>query len=504
MSAGARFGLAHLLHWLARGDTAMAAEAPGADRLPPFSTVTMDGRLDGWPPMLPRGLFLANRGEQRDGHDFVKQGLENGAAAALVSRVPENLRAQAGAGKLVVVAGRTGGPVDPLALAGRRTLVVVPDDPQRTIQQCAAWWRRQVETRVVAVTGSVGKTTTKDLLANVLDRRFRVLRTEGNLNNELGLPIMALRLTPMHEIAVLEVGISAVGEMKVFAGIAQPDVAVVTRVAPAHLHQLKTIDIVEREKGKLVEALPTGGVAVLNADDERVTRMAGRTRARSVRFGVSPAADVRAVQVQSLGFDGLRFELESELGRCQVTLPLVGRHFVTCALAAAAAALECGATLDDVVQGLEQPLEGRRLQPRRLASGVTILDDTYNASPEATKAALDVLAETGGRRIAVLGDMFELGDYSARGHSEVGGWTAGRVDLLIAVGEHAGVLIDAARQAGMPAEGTVACASNDEAAAYLAPRLRADDFVLVKGSRGMRMEAIVQALSGASTTVRVH
>lgn len=486
------FGLAHLLYWLARGDGARIEDISGAGA--PFGAVTMSGLPDGSPPMRPGGLFLAIKGEQRDGHDFVDQALRNGAAAALVSRVPPQLREEAAAGRLIVLQGRSGDGRPPRA--GGSPVLVLVDDPQTTIQRCAAWWRRQQPARVVAITGSVGKTTTKDLLANVLGRRFAVLKTEGNLNNELGLPIMALRLTRAHQVAVLEVGISAVGEMVTFAAIAQPDASVVTRVAPAHLHLLKDVDTVAHEKGILVEALGPGGVALLNADDPRVARMASRTAARTVLFGQDQQAEVRATDVRSLGFEGLRFRLHRHGRSADISTPLVGTHFVTALLAAAAAAFECGADWPDVVAGLAQPLEGQRLLPRHLPDGTTILDDTYNASPEAMKVTLDVLAETPGRRIAVLGDMFELGAYAEAGHQEVGAYVPGRAEELLAVGELAPVVAGAARAAGLAADRAAAVRTNEDAIAYLKARLRAGDCVLVKGSRGMRMEQIVAALTG--------
>ncbi|HET7770578.1 MAG TPA: UDP-N-acetylmuramoyl-tripeptide--D-alanyl-D-alanine ligase, partial [Chloroflexota bacterium] len=344
------FSLGDLLTWRRDGDAARPV-AP-ADRQHVFSTVTHSSLPDGSPPMQPGGLFIAIKA-RRDGHDFVADAFRNGARAALVSRVPPDVDHS----KLVRV-----------------------DDTVAALQGVARWWRRQHPARVVALTGSVGKTTTKDLLAHILERSGAVLATRGNLNNEYGLPFMLLELTPSIHSAVLEIGISAVGEMETFAGIAQADVGIVTRVAPAHLEFFGDVDTVEREKGRLVEGLPAQGLAVLNADDPRVIRMRDRTRARVVTYGLSPEADVRAERIELLGFDGVRFDLLHRGACVAVTLPLTGGHFVTCALAAATAALEEGATLDSVKHGLERPLANRRLEPLTLPGGVTLLDDTYNAS----------------------------------------------------------------------------------------------------------------------------
>lgn len=459
------FSLGDLRAWQSNGDRARPV-APDA-RGHVFSTVTHSSLAAGSPPMRPGGLFVAVKA-RRDGHDFVADAFRNGARAALVSRIPPGL--------------------DP------KDLVVV-DDTVTGLQRCAAWWRRQHTARVIALTGSVGKTTTKDLLTNILQQRGAVLSTRGNLNNEYGLPFMLLELTPGHQHAVLEIGISAVGEMATFAQIARADVAIVTRVAPAHLEFFGDVDTVEREKGRLVEGLDATGLAVLNADDTRVARMAERTRARVLTVGVAESADVRADRIEPLGFRGVRFELRRGAECRAVTLPLTGAHFVTCALAAAGAAFEEGASWDDVVTGLERPLANRRLEPIVLSSGVTILDDTYNASPAAMRAALDVLRSCEGRRVAVLGDMFEMGAAGPASHREVGAYTAGCADLVFAVGELGREIAHGARDAGL--SHVVWSETPSEATAALEAHLTGGDFVLVKGSRGMRMDTVVAALAGS-------
>ncbi|MGH2367886.1 MAG: UDP-N-acetylmuramoyl-tripeptide--D-alanyl-D-alanine ligase, partial [Chloroflexota bacterium] len=379
-------------------------------------------------------------------------------------------------------------------------LLLLVDDPLSALQRVAAWWRRHHRARVLAVAGSVGKTTTKELLANILDRRFRVLRTPGNFNNELGLPITLLQLTPEHQKVALEIGISDVGEMATFAAIGRPDVAVITRIAAEHMHHLKDLDTVEQEDGRLVEALSSAGVAVLNADDERVARMADRTPARVVSYGESDGADVRGSGVESLGLDGLAFDLhlgQRDRGR-RVRLPLVGRHFVTAALAATTAAFEEGCAWEDVVAGLSRAPATRRLEPRTLLGGVTLLDDSYNASPDSTMAALDVLAALPGRRIAVLGDMLELGDYAATSHRQVGAYVPGHADLLVTVGDLSRETAAAAQAAGLPADCVYPYGTSEAVPGFLRDMLVAGDNVLVKASHGMRLDTIARALAGAS------
>jgi UDP-N-acetylmuramoyl-tripeptide--D-alanyl-D-alanine ligase len=501
------FGLGDLLAWLTRGN---AAHPIGHGDAPvPFSTVTMSSLPHGSPPMQPGGLFVAIRGERRDGHDFVSDAFANGAIAALVSRVPENL-AEAVSEATVEVLDFTTSPTDARqafhtaqeSLSARRPVLLQVDEPMDALQRCAAWWRTQQRTRVLAITGSVGKTTTKDLLANILALRGSVLRTVGNLNNELGLPFMLLKLAPWHSAAVLEIGISHVGEMATFAAIAAPDVSIVTRVAPAHLEYFGDVDTVEQEKGHLVEALRPEGVAVLNADDSRVARMAQRTRASVLTYGLANQAAVQATEVKMNGLTGITFRLHFQGEVRPVSVPLVGQHFAVCALAAAAAAFAEGCDWDQVVAGLSHPVQSRRVEPRPLPNGAWVLDDTYNASPAAMQAALDILATCPGRRIAVLGDMLEFGDAAPALHRQVGAYAACRTDYLVTVGELARQIADGAQASGLGPDRIEVCSSNAAAAAYLTSRLRAEDFVLVKGSRGMRMDEIVYSLTGE--TSRTH
>ena len=388
------FGLAHLLAWLTEGDGA-ALHPDGEPDGAPFGAVTMSSLPDGDPPMRPGGLFVAHVA-RRDGHDFVASAFANGARAALVARVPENLLAAVAAGGVAVLDFRPGGaPLSGPEGSGERPLLLLVEQPLRALQGVAAWWRRGHRARVLAVAGAVGKTTTKELLANAVSRRWETLRTAGNFNNELGLPITLLGLTAAQEMAVLEIGISEVGEMATFAAVAGADVGVMTRIVPEHMAFLRDLDTVEREEGRLIEALPASGVAVLNADDPRVERMATRTPARVVRYGEGAGVEVQAREVTDHGLAGLTFTLAAPGfpgGPRPVRLPLVGRHFLTAALGAAGAAFAAGCDWEDVVAGLQQAPQTQRLAPRPLPGGVTVLDDAYNASPDSARAALDVLA----------------------------------------------------------------------------------------------------------------
>jgi len=484
---GKLFSTGDLAAWLNDGDRAQPVARGARGHI--FSAVTMSGLATGSPPMQPGGLFVAIQG-RRDGHDFVSQALSNGAQAAVVSRVPDGLTGRVEAGQVKIW--RRGDP----SLSTSVPTLFLADDPMVTLQGCAAWWRRQHAARVLALTGSVGKTTTKDLLTAILSQRGPLISTRGNLNNELGLPFMLLELTREHRYAVVEIGISAIGEMEAFAAIAGPDVAIVTRVAAAHMEQFGDIDTVEREKGRLVEALNRAGVAILNADDPRVARMADRTTAKVVTYGEASDASVRAAEVELLGFQGLRFRLIRGGEDRLVTVPLIGRHFVASALAAAAAAFEEGSSWDDVAGGLERPIAARRLDPIALPNGVTLLDDTYNASPAAMQAALDVLRACRGRRITVLGDMFEMGNAGPPLHRDVGRYVPSTADMLVAVGELGREIASGALEAGMDAASVTWTATTEAATDFLRPRLSAGDYVLIKGSRGMHMDRIVTALAG--------
>ena len=415
-------------------------------------------------------LFVALPGERTDGHLYLAQAVERGATALLVTRQP----------------------ADPASF-GDVTIIRVAD-AVAALGAVAAGWRRRFEPLVVGVTGSIAKTSTKEAIAAVLGATRRTLKSEGNQNNEIGLPLTLLRLGPEHEAAVLEMGMYVSGEIADLAAMALPSIGVVTAVQPVHLSRIGTLQAVERAKGELLEALPADGTAVLNADDPIVTRMDGRTVARAMRYGFAETADVRAIDVSSAGTAGMRFGLQTPAGSRAVTIPTLGRLSVQNAAAAAAVGVAAGVPLADIAGALEAGWSApHRVELVRLR-GLTVIDDSYNASPGSVSAALDLLADLPGRHVAVLGEMLELGDAHESGHRAVGEHAGQVADLLIVVGEGAGGIVAGALDAGLD-PGRVQRALDAEAALdVLRPRLRDGDAVLVKASRGIGLEHLVDAL----------
>lgn len=433
-------------------------------------------------------LFVALPGERTDGHLYVAQAFAAGAKAALIQReVPGlptiDLTAAQAPERLEV----------PIALRVENTL--------GALQRLAKAYRRDhPHLRVVGVTGSVGKTTAKEAIATVLAQRFVTLKNEGNANNEIGLPLTLLTLMPHHERAVLEMAMYAVGEIALLCDLAQPTLGVVMNVGPTHLERLGSIERIAQAKAELVQALLPEGLAILNGDDPRVRAMSALTSAPVVTFGLGPENDLCAFDVQTLGLGGIVFEIAIQTERfpeaprwATVHTPLLGSHAVMPALAAVAVGLAEGLCWEEITRGLEK-MGSPRLMPKRLANGALLLDDTYNASPASCQAALDLLASLAGRRIAVLGDMLELGDYEREAHREVGAMCASRVEHLITVGSRARWIAESAREAGLAASNITEVETNQEALDLLKTLLREGDVVLVKGSRGMAMEEIVHAL----------
>jgi UDP-N-acetylmuramoyl-tripeptide--D-alanyl-D-alanine ligase len=380
--------------------------------------------------------------------------------------------------------------------------VVAVRDALAALHAVAAAWRTRFSPLTVGITGSIAKTSTKDAVAAVMAARYETLRSEGNQNNEVGLPLTILRMGPEHEAAVVEMGMYVGGEIAQLAAIARPRLGVVTAVHGVHLSRIGSLDAIERAKGELVEALPPDGVAVLNADDERVRRMAARTRARTVTYGFSGRADVRAEDVRSLGPAGMEFRLLAPaLGvDAPMRVPTLGRHAVHNALAAAAVGLHAGVSVDRIDAGLATVAASARRGELVAAGPITILDDSYNASPRSMRAALELLATLPGRHVAVLGEMYELGEGTEAGHREVGEIAAGLVDLLVVVGDEARPTAEAARTAGLAAGRVVEVADRATALHALRELLEPGDTVLVKASRGAELDLLVDALRAAWST----
>jgi UDP-N-acetylmuramoyl-tripeptide--D-alanyl-D-alanine ligase len=431
----------------------------------PIRGGAVDSRL-----IEPGQVFVALPGERTDGHAFVADAIARGASAVLVTR-----------------------PTSDPATLGDVTVVRVAD-PLAALGAIAAGWRRRFHPIVVGITGSIAKTSTKEAVATVLGARYRTMRNEGNQNNEVGLPLTLLRLGPDDEAAVLEMGMYVGGEIADLARIARPRIGVVTAVQPVHLSRIGSLEAIQAAKGELLEALPPDGAAILNADDPIVVRMGARSAARAVTYGFADDADVGAEAVESAGMDGMRFVLRADGTRRAMTIPTLGRLSVHNALAAAAVARVAGLSFDQIATGLAAGWTApHRVQLVRLGA-VTIVDDTYNASPRSVVAALDLLTGLPGRRGAILGEMLELGDLSLEGHRLVGEAAARSVDWLVVVGRGAAGIADGARAAGLDRSRVVQVADIDAASAAVPPRLRDGDVVLVKASRGIGLDRLVDDL----------
>ena len=430
----------------------------------PVAGVSIDSRT-----LQVGEAFFAIVGHRLDGHAFLGDAAARGAACVVVHTLPDEPPANV-----------------PLVLV---------EDTTRALGRLAAWHRSRFDVPVVAITGSIGKTTAKELTAAVLATRWEVLKPASSFNNQWGLPLTLLRLGAEHGAAVVELGTNQAGEIATLAAMARPTVGVVTMVAAVHTEFLGSIDGVREEKAALVRALSPAGIAVLNADDARVASMAREARGRVVTFGRAASATVRVVGEPTETDEGLAFTLAVLSEQRDVRLAFAGRHNVANALAAAAVGVALELPLDDIVRGLAaaRPVGGRGVWKR--AGDVSILDDTYNASPASVRAALDTLAarRAGRRAVVVLGDMLELGALSDEAHREVGRLVAALpADELVGLGRGAGLAIEAARAAGLAHAHHAA--TFEDTVAHLLKRLVPGDVVLVKGSRGMRMERVVDAL----------
>jgi UDP-N-acetylmuramoyl-tripeptide--D-alanyl-D-alanine ligase len=416
--------------------------------------------------LQPGDLFVAIRGENFDGHAFVEEAARRGAAAAMVERAPAGLPENFG--------------------------VIEVADTVLGLQALSAGYRATLTLKIAGITGSNGKTSTKDFTAAILAQRLRTAKTQGNLNNHLGVPLTLLRLSPEDEIAVVEMGMNHPGEIAPLAALAKPDLAILTNIGTAHIEFMGTREAVAREKSALAEAVSSEGTVILNADDDFTPSIARACRARVVTAGLA-AGDVRGTELQPL-ISGTSFRLHAAGESVAVNLPVPGEHMVRNAVLASAAGLACGLSLAVCARGLAaSTLTKGRLQTRALG-GITILDDTYNANPDSAIAGLATLMALPGpgRRLAVLGRMAELGQEAERGHRQVGA-AAARAGLaaLITVGDEAHWIAESAQAAGFAA--TTHAANLEEAVAALRAQARAGDLVLVKGSRSARMERLIEA-----------
>jgi UDP-N-acetylmuramoyl-tripeptide--D-alanyl-D-alanine ligase len=443
----------------------------GLDPLARLAGVSIDSRT------VARGqLFVAIHGPRHDGHNFVVAALEAGAMAGVVAAerqpdYPEPVRAK---------------------------LFAVPDT-LAALQGLAQAVRLRWGKRLAAVTGSAGKTTTKEILAALLAARFRVLKSEGNLNNEYGLPLQLLRLEDSDEAAVVELGMSHAGELKLLAEIARPDVGVVTRVAPVHLEFFASVDEIALAKRELIEGLAgPESVAVLNADDPRVSRFEEVASGRVLTFGIDEHADFRAENIEDHGLNGSEFDFVTKKGRSRLHLPLAGRHNISNALAALTAASVWGVGVPEAREVFPKlEATGMRGRVLRYEAGFTVINDCYNSNPVALAAMIELLKNTParGRHLLAAGEMLELGPHSAELHHEAGRVAAAhKLDWIIGVQGDAEHFVNGALEGGQSAARTKFFASSSEAGAFVANLLTKGDVLLVKGSRGVKMEHIVEAI----------
>lgn len=450
---------------------------------PAVSTVVMDSR-----EAEPGCLFVAEKGEHADGHDFVDQAFARGAIAALVARPLS--------GDYTTIDLRAGQPVPyPLPLSASTPACLVVDDTIATLQASARRWRARSAAQVIGITGSVGKTSTKELTYAVLSQQFNTFKSPGNRNSVLGLPMALFGLRPYHQKAVLEMAMYVPGEIATLCEMTQPEIGVVTLIGAVHLSRAGSMDAIVAAKRELVQALPAHGVAILNKDDERVMEMAAYSKARVFTYGLDPSADLWVDDVHSMGLDGVRFTLHHGREHLRVQAPLIGRHSVHTALRAAAVGLALEMNWDNIIRGLQETAVELRVISVHGPHDSLIIDDSYNANPESTLAALNLLEDFPERKLAVLGDMLELGYLEEASHRLIGRRVANVAQELIAVGPRAKWIAEEAIRAGMPAKQVTLAADAPTAVPIIEARIQPKDVVLVKGSYGMRMDRIVTALS---------
>ncbi len=414
----------------------------------------------------PGQLFFAVKGERLDGHDFVKSALERGAVAAVVRK-------------------------DQLGRYPGQTRLLAVEDTLVALQTLATAVRKLWGKPLIGVTGSAGKTTTKEAIAHVLATRFQVLKSEGNFNNHFGLPLMLLKLDPEYDVAVIEMGMSHAGEIRALAKIAQPEIGVVTNVAPVHLEFFDSLAGIARAKYELVESLPAGGTAVLNADDEYVSQFGRDFRGKVVMYGTRATADVRAENIQSNGTEGTEFDVVIGGVREPAKLPLVGEHNVLNALAAVAVGLERGLKLAESVRALATLVPAEKRGQVLQVGNITVINDCYNSNPKALGAMVDALATMAAkRRIVVAGEMLELGPAGEDMHRRAGEHIAEKkIEVLVGVRGLAQAMVEGARSGGIRAEFV---AAPEEAGEWLAREARDGDVILLKASRGVKLEKALE------------
>ncbi len=418
----------------------------------------------------PGDLFVPLIGENFDGHDYIKSAFENGAAASLTQKEPVNFP-----GKTMIVVNNT----------------------LTALQKLAANYRSRFSIPFIGITGSVGKTSTKEMVACALAERYNVLKNEGNLNNEIGVPLTIFRLEPEHEAAVIEMGMSGFGEIRALTNIVRPKVGIITNIGISHIEKLGSRQNILKAKLELLEGLQPDGLLILNGDDVMLSGVKELLNCRTVSYGLEEGVDYQAYNIRSRGEHGVDFNVMVSGEEYSIQLSAPGVHNVYNALAAIASGHELGVPMHDLLMGISHFSAGKMRLNIIKANGLIIINDAYNASPQSMKAALDVLSEMGSsRRIAVLGDMLELGDWSERAHLDTGTQAARKeIDYIITVGKEAAHIINGAVNSGFDPNRTAQFTCNCDAIGYIRDLVREGDAILVKGSRGMKMEQIVQAFT---------
>jgi UDP-N-acetylmuramoyl-tripeptide--D-alanyl-D-alanine ligase len=477
------------LGWVAR---AAGGSLRGGDPDREVGAVVIDSRV-----VQAGELFVALRGPRFDGHDFVAEVLERGAAAAIVeakaSGGPVRLRQGYGETRHSAEGAEAVGPPSGTAL-------IEVADTLRALQDLAHAVRMAAGTRVIAITGSAGKTTTKEAIAELLAIRYEVVKNKGNLNNHIGLPLSLMQLRGGPDVAVMELGMNHAGEIRTLVAIAEPDVRVWTNVGDAHLGFFASPDAIADAKAEILERATSAAVLVCNADDPRVMARVRGFAGRTLTFGSAADATVQARDIEDRGLEGMRARVTTPAGERVIDTPLLGRGNLSNVLAAAAVAIDAGVPLDAIAEGAAQlrPAD-RRGAVRRLRGGIALIDDSYNSSPAALRQALEVVARArhAARRVAVLGEMLELGEHALALHTECGraAADAGLARLFAIGGPAARAMADAAVAAGLPAAAVSYFETSEEAAPVVVAAVQPGDLVLVKGSRGTRTDVVADRLA---------
>lgn len=436
-----------------------------------FSGICTDSRK-----VLSGDLFVPIVGINFDGHDFIDAALKGGAHGAISDRAVESCEDK---------------------------LIIKVDDTLKALGELASYYRHKFSVPFVAVTGSVGKTSTKDMIASVLSKKYKVLKTDGNFNNEIGLPLTLFRLQGCHEVGVVEMGMSGFGEISRLSAIAKPDIAIITNIGMSHIEKLGSQENILKAKMEIFESLHKNGLAILNGDDDLLFHLKEVLPYRKVFFGKREGVDYRAYGIETIGGKGTCFKVLVKGLEYEVFIPVPGVHNVYNALAAIAVGLELNLTMEHILKGIEEFSPGKMRLEVTSIHGAKIINDSYNASPQSMEAAIDVLKEISGkaRSIAVLGDMLEMGEWAKGAHIGVGRYAAfKKVDCLVTVGEIAKNIALGALEAGMKENNVFSFNSNAEASDFLASYYKAGDTMLFKASRGMKLEEIIEHLKRCPVT----